>query len=83
MGITAQSWADDIESGEIVVLALLPVHEGKGLKRRLLALVTDHLRSVGHSTLFLGCAADPSHPGWRSRGSIDRYGNEVLELQAP
>lgn len=114
IGITASSWAQDIESGklpgwvctsqgemvgycfgdsttgEVVVLALLPAYEGQGLGRKLLALVTGHLRSVGHSTLFLGCAADPAvrsygfyrHLGWRSTGAIDRYGDEVLELRS-
>ncbi|MCY7305940.1 MAG: GNAT family N-acetyltransferase, partial [Rhodoferax sp.] len=107
IGITAKSWAHDIESGklpgwvgtshgkmvgycfgdsttvEVVVLALLAAYEGQGLGRKLLALVTGHLRSVGHSTLFLGCAADPNvrsygfyrHLGWRSTGAIDRYGD--------
>jgi len=114
IGITAQSWAQDIEAGrlpgwvatdadeligycfgdsttgEVVVLALLPACEGQGLGRKLLALVTEHLNSLGHRTLFLGCAADPKvrshgfyrHLGWRSTGSIDRYGDEVLELQS-
>ncbi len=114
IGITAQSWAKDIESGnlvgwvaasqdemvgycfgnsttgEVVVLALLPAYEGKGLGRKLLAFVTEHLKSAGHRTLFLGCAADPTvrsfgfyrHLGWRSTGSIDSHGDELLELQA-
>ena len=58
-------------TGEIVVLALLPADEGKGVGRRLLALVTRHLRSVGHRTLFLRCAADPevrSHGFYRHHG---------------
>ena len=79
----------DSTTGEIVVLALLPAYEGQGLGRRLLALVTQHLRSAGHSTLFLGCAADPKvrshgfyrHLGWRSTGNIDRHGDEILELK--
>jgi len=113
LGITPQSWAQDIESGklpgwvstkqdqmvgycfgdsttgEVVVLALLPAYEGQGLGRKLLALVTQHLNRVGHSVLFLGCAADPKfrshgfyrHLGWQSTGKIDRYGDELLELK--
>lgn len=112
LGITPESWAQDIESGtltgwigthhgdrvgycfgdcstgEIVVLALLPAYEGQGLGRQLLAMVTRHLHSLGHRRLFLGCAADPKvrshgfyrHLGWHGTGSIDRYGDEVLEL---
>lgn len=116
IGITALSWAEDIEAGmlsgwvatnedqmvgycfgdnttgEVVVLALLPAYEGQGLGRKLLALVTtDHLKAVGHVTLFLGCASDPKarsygfyrHLGWRGTGNIDKYGDEVLELHAP
>ena len=79
----------DSATGEVVVLALLPAYEAQGLGRRLLDLVCQHLESLGHSTLFLGCAADPQvrshgfyrHLGWRSTGSIDRHGDEVLELK--
>jgi GNAT superfamily N-acetyltransferase len=112
MGITAQSWAADIESGnlpgfvcrsgtelvgycfgdrktgEVVVLALLPAYENQGLGHSLLALVVDELRSSGHRRLFLGCSSNPSHRsygfyrhlGWRSTGTFDPSGDEVLEL---
>ena len=83
----------DTATGEVVVLALLPDHEGQGMGRTLLARVTDDLTSWGHRRLFLGCAADPAvrsygfyrHLGWKSTGTIDRHGDEVLELhvQAP
>ena len=71
LGITAQSWADDIrsgalpgqvtldangalagycfgarDSGEIVVLALLPAFEGQGLGRQLLARMVQQLASL-------------------------------------
>ena len=76
------------ETGEVVVLALLPQEEGKGLGKRLLALVVEDLRSHGHKRLFLGCASDPGvrsygfyrHLGWESTGTADQYGDEVLEL---
>ncbi len=112
LGITVQSWGDDIatgklpgfvarcngemagycfgevESGEIVVLALLPQFEGQGLGCELLSRVVALLRADGHRRLFLGCAADPKarsygfyrHLGWRSTGEVDRLGDEVLEL---
>jgi len=78
-------------SGEVVVLALLPDAEAKGLGRRLLDLVIQELRAAGHVRLFLGCSADPSsrshgfyrHLGWRSTGAIDHAGDEVLELLRP
>ena len=76
------------QTGEVVVLALLPQKEGRGLGKRLLQLVVDDLRREGHSRLFLGCAADPAvrsygfyrHLGWVSTGTMDQYGDEVLVL---
>ena len=115
MGITAASWAHDIEcgalpgfvgeaggrmlgycfgardTGEVVVLALLPEAEGQGLGRQLLGRVVDELRGLGHRRLFLGSSADPAcrahgfyrHLGWHSTGTVDRWGDEVLELLLP
>ena len=116
LGITAQSWADDIrsgalpgqvaldangalagycfgarDSGEIVVLALLPAFEGQGLGRQLLARMVQQLASLGWQRLFLGCSADPAtrshgfyrHLGWRSTGQLDANGDEILELHLP
>jgi GNAT superfamily N-acetyltransferase len=111
-GVTAQSWAADIESGalpgwvarsagrivgygfgaaktgEVVVLALHPAHEGQGLGSHLLRLVVQDLRSHGHQRLFLGCSPDPRvrsygfyrHLGWKSTGAFDAHGDELLEL---
>jgi len=113
MGITVQSWGDDVRSGlvpgfvcthgehivgycfgdvgsgEVVVLALLPEHEDQGVGRRLLALTVELLARAGHDRLFLGCSADPRsrshgfyrHLGWRSTGTVDANGDEVLELR--
>ena len=114
LGITAESWAAEIESGElpgfvctdgasmvgycfgasrtgeVIVLALLPEYEGKGLGRKLLNLVAAHLQALGHQRLYLGCSSNPAvrsygfyrHLGWRSTGAIDHHGDEVLELVA-
>ena len=111
-GITAESWAEDIRSGqlpgwvarrgeqivgycfgaantgEVVVLALLPREECNGLGKRLLQLVVEDLRGQGHARLFLGCSPDPGgrsygfyrHLGWKSTATTDRHGDEVLEL---
>ena len=112
LGITAESWANDIRSGElpgfvciagaemtgycygssasgeVIVLALQPAYEGMGIGRELLNLVVAHLRSLGHTRLFLGCSSDPAvrsygfyrHLGWHSTGAVDHHGDEVLEL---
>ncbi|KAB8036635.1 GNAT family N-acetyltransferase [Janthinobacterium aquaticum] len=113
LGITAASWADmmengnlsgvtcdhegelvgycfgDLETGEVIVLALLPAYEGQGIGRKLLELVVKQLHAKGHQTLFLGCSNDPEsrsygfyrHLGWRATGAIDKYGDEVLEYR--
>ena len=112
LGITAESWANDIQSqklpgfictvnqemagycfgssetGEVIVLALRPAFENRGIGRELLALTANHLHLLGHKRLFLGCSPDPSvrshgfyrHLGWRSTGTRDQHGDEVLEL---
>ena len=115
LGITAESWADDIRAGalpgyvclagtqmagycfgasatgEVIVLALQPAFEKRGLGRELLRLVAAHLRGLGHARLFLGCSPDAAarshgfyrHLGWQSTGAVDRHGDEVLELLGP
>jgi GNAT superfamily N-acetyltransferase len=78
----------DITTGEVLVLALLPEHEGQGAGRRLLRRVVDRLVAAGHRRLFLGCSADPAsrshgfyrHLGWRSTGRFDAHGDELLEF---
>lgn len=75
-------------SGEIVVLALLPAYENRGVGRELLNRMTRHLVQLGHSRLFLGCSPDPGsrshgfyrHLGWRSTNTFDAYGDEILEM---
>lgn len=75
-------------SGEVVVVALLAAYEGQGIGRRLLNLVVEQLGLLGHKRLFLGCSPDPKarsygfyrHLGWRSTGTVDEHGDEVLEL---
>jgi len=77
----------DIGTGEVVVLALLPVAEGQGLGKMLLDRVMQDLRAHGHQRLFLGCSSDPEsrshgfyrHLGWHSTGQVDAHGDEELE----
>jgi ribosomal protein S18 acetylase RimI-like enzyme len=75
-------------TGEIVVLALLPEHEHRGLGKKLLDMMVGDLKAAGHTRLFLGCSSDPKvrsygfyrHEGWRSTGTVDAANDEVLEL---
>lgn len=77
------------ETGEIAVLALLPEHEGRGVGRTLLNLVVADFKAFGLARLFLSCSADPAsrshgfyrHLGWRSTGSFDDRGDEILEYR--
>jgi ribosomal protein S18 acetylase RimI-like enzyme len=79
------------ESGEVLVLALLPSYEHKGIGRHLLRSVTEDLQALGHDRLFLACSPDPSvrshgfyrRLGWRSTGTFDSHGDEILERVRP
>jgi len=76
------------ETGEIEVVALLPDFENLGIGKKLLAKTSQKLAKLGHTRLFLGCSPDPAsrshgfyrHLGWRSTGSYDKYGDEILEI---
>ena len=77
----------DRGTGEIVVLALLPEYEGKGIGKTLLDLMIGEFRSLGFKRLFLGCSSDPAvrshgfyrHLGWKFTGTVDAANDEVLE----
>ncbi|MDR0208830.1 MAG: GNAT family N-acetyltransferase [Pseudomonas putida] len=79
----------DRETGEIVVLALLPRYENQGIGKTLLAMMVDELKHQGFNRLFLACSSDPKvrsysfyrHLGWRPTGERDESGDEILELQ--
>lgn len=74
-------------TGEVVVLALLPEWEGKGIGKHLLSLVVRNLMQRGFQRLFLGCSSNPQHRshgfyrhlGWKSTGVFDDAQDEVLE----
>ena len=76
------------ETGEIVVLALLPDFGNRGIGRELLNRMIKELAEHGHSRLFLGCSPDPMsrsygfyrHLGWSSTETFDEHGDEILEL---
>ena len=112
IGITAESWGENIRSGalpghvcvsegnivgycfgsrdtgEIEVLVVLPDFENHGVGRELLKRTTGSLAELGHRRLFLGCSPIPTsrsygfyrHLGWRSTGTFDQRGDEILEI---
>jgi ribosomal protein S18 acetylase RimI-like enzyme len=78
----------DGRSGEVLVLAVLPEHEGRGIGRRLLSSVQDWLFSRGHSELWLLENPDPAvraygfyrSLGWLPTGEF-RGEEQVLKLR--
>jgi ribosomal protein S18 acetylase RimI-like enzyme len=78
-------------TGEVIVLAVLPAFEGRGIGKTLLSRAVDWLRSFRPPRIWLGASSDPttrSHGfyralGWRSVGQRDTHGDEVLELPSP
>lgn len=78
----------DGQTGEVLVLAVLPEHENKGIGSKLLVHVVEWLRSIGFNTLWLAASPDAatrahgfyrSH-GWRPSGKTDENGDEILVL---
>ena len=77
------------ETGEIVVLAILPEAEDQGIGKELLRITMSSLRVAGHARLFLGCSSDPRHRsygfyrhlGWVSTGARDAHGDEMLQYE--
>ena len=76
------------ETGEVIVVAVLPDFEGLGIGREVLRRTVDELIGLGHHRLFLSCSPFPEsrsygfyrHLGWRSTGEFDGNGDEILEL---
>lgn len=78
----------DPSTGEVLVLAVLPEHERRGIGIGLLERVVGTLRSRGVSSLWLACSPDPrirSHGfyrahGWTPNGKTLENGDEILVL---
>jgi GNAT superfamily N-acetyltransferase len=77
----------DRANGEVQVVALRPGYEGRGIGRRLLALVCDWLFAGGHAEIWLRANPDPAvrahgfyrHLGWQATGAR-MGGDEVMTL---
>jgi ribosomal protein S18 acetylase RimI-like enzyme len=75
-------------TGEVVVLALLPAYEERGIGKALLGAMLDDFRGRGVKRAFLETSADPAtrahgfyrHLGWRPTGERVGRGDEILEL---
>lgn len=80
----------DRRSGEVLVVAVRPEYEGRGIGRALLARVQAWLFDEGHQALWLLANPDPKvrasgfyrRLGWRATGRR-RGADEVLKLRRP
>lgn len=78
----------DAGTGEIVVIAVLPEYEGKGIGKALLSRLIEDLIGRGCARLWLEASPDPrvrAHGfyranGWVPTGRISAGGDEILEL---
>jgi ribosomal protein S18 acetylase RimI-like enzyme len=76
------------DTGEVMVLAVLPEYEARGIGRRLLSLVVEWLRSRNHDRIWLAASPDPKvraygfyrSLGWHATGEELRNGDEILVL---
>lgn len=80
----------DLTSGEVLVLALLPEFEGRGIGRKLLGRVVEALKQHGYTKIWLAADSNPdvrAHGfyrklGWLPNGEQREYGDEILVLNA-
>lgn len=79
----------DTATGEVLVLAVLPEYEGRGIGARLLAAVAEELRSRGAKRVWLTASSDPAiraHGFYRAQGWVPtgrKLENGDEELASP
>ena len=78
----------DSQRGEVLVLAVLPDAERRGIGKTLLSLAVEWLRSFNPARIWLGAPRNPAvrahgfyrSLGWRPTGETDVHGDDVLVL---
>lgn len=81
----------DTATGEVIVLAVLPEHEGRGVGLSMLERVVQELTTRGCERIWLACSSDPnsrSHGFYRSNGWIEtgerlENGDDILVKRMP
>lgn len=76
-------------TGEVLVLAVLPEYEGKGIGIALLEAVVAGLKACQIPSLWLACSSDPESRsygfyrahGWVPNGTVLENGDEILALE--
>jgi len=77
-----------LENGEVLVLAVLPEYEGRGIGKQLLARTVNGLRSGGAIRIWLAASPDPLRraygfyraQGWQPTGERTSDDEEILVL---
>ena len=80
----------DRTTGEVIVMAVLPNYEGKGIGKRLLAQIVAWLQSVGFAQPWLAASPNPSIRaygfyralGWEPTGRTLENGDQILVFKA-
>jgi len=80
----------DMETGEVLVLAVLPDYERRGIGTYLLSRGVEWLRSVGCNSIWLAASPDArvrAHGfyrslGWRPNGKTEQNVDEILILES-
>jgi ribosomal protein S18 acetylase RimI-like enzyme len=78
----------DSQTGEVLVLAVLPEYEGRGIGKRLLSYAVEFLRLLGFGEAWLAATSNATiraHGfyralGWRPTGAKHESGDEILRL---
>ncbi len=76
----------DAASGEVLVVAVLPQYENRGIGRALLQAVVEALAAAGQPQPWLAASPDPGSRaygfyralGWRPTGERDERGDQIL-----
>lgn len=79
----------DTESGEVLVLALLPAFEGQGVGKTLLSNVVEELLLKGIEPLWLAADSNSDvrahgfyrYLGWKPTGQVLENGDEILQFR--
>ena len=79
----------DLLNGEVLVVAVLPEYEGKGIGKNLLTKVKNWLFSEGHDEIWLGANPDPTvraygfyrKLGWQTAGRM-KGDDEIMILRS-
>jgi GNAT superfamily N-acetyltransferase len=74
LGFVGTRFHPDDSRGEIVIIAVEPKHQGKGIAKVLMQGASDHLRDQGASILMVETGDDPGHVP--SRAAYEAFGFE-------